>query len=547
LECWNADKKLLSKESKFKINEQVIRQMSFNDKKSILVIDDDITIRKLISHHLNLNNYKVYLAANTDEGFTQLKNNKIELVLCDIMMDKMDGFTFCKLVRENENYRSIPFVFVTAKNTLEDKSKALEVGGDDFITKPFNVDELILKIKSLIRRTEINRIYGTRKNLQEVFSAKKYKVLIVDDDRTALTIYQTGLTKEGIDCQVAETAGDGLKIVKSFQPDLVITDVMMPEIDGFKFREMLLDNPETASIPVVFLSNINSEQEILESFNKDIVDYLQKDYGFRIVIAKVLAILKSLSKERSRVITELHEASELLKTSVVPEKVPEFENFNIQYWHLPFTGIPGGDFIDHFLLDQDNLALILGDVMGKKWGAWYFAYAYAGYIRSAIHSVITEGDISSPAKIISKVNKLVYQDSKISEVFSTLSAVIINKRKLTLGYSGAGDMPILYKNNGTGEIMKIESNGSLLGFNNDAVFDDAILQMQSGDVVILSTDGMIECRNSEGKQFGLSKLVKTIQRENFNQDPAAFLKEEIKSFNQFSFDDDVSVITVTAK
>lgn len=95
--------------------------------------------------------------------------------------------------------------------------------------------------------------------------------------------------------------------------------------------------------------------------------------------------------------------------------------------------------------------------------------------------------------------------------------------------------------------MKIESNGSLLGFNNDAVFDDAILQMQSGDVVILSTDGMIECRNSEGKQFGLSKLVKTIQRENFNQDPAAFLKEEIKSFNQFSFDDDVSVITVTAK
>jgi len=169
--------------------------MSVSDKKSILVVDDDITIRKLISHHLNLHNYKVYLAANTDEGFDQLYNNNIDLVLCDIIMDKMDGFTFCQLVRENENYRSLPFVFVTAKNTLEDKSRALEAGGDDFITKPFNVDELILKVKALIRRTEINRIYGTRKNLKEVFTKRTPKVIIVDDDKSALTIYQSWLHK----------------------------------------------------------------------------------------------------------------------------------------------------------------------------------------------------------------------------------------------------------------------------------------------------------------------------------------------------------------
>ena len=142
--------------------------MSTSDKKSILVIDDDITIRKLISHHLTLNNYKVLLASNSEEAFDLLDKNTFDLVLCDVIMDKMDGFTFCQLVRENKNYRSIPFVFVTAKNTMQDKSKALEVGGDDFITKPFNVEELILKVKALIRRAEINRIYGTRKNLEEL-------------------------------------------------------------------------------------------------------------------------------------------------------------------------------------------------------------------------------------------------------------------------------------------------------------------------------------------------------------------------------------------
>lgn len=521
--------------------------MSADEKKSILVIDDDITIRKLISHHLNLNNFKVYLASNSDEGFDQLFKNTIDLVLCDIIMDKMDGFTFCQLVREKENYRSLPFVFVTAKNTFEDKSRALEVGGDDFITKPFNVDELILKIKALLRRTEINRIYGTRKNLKEIFSKKTPKVVVVDDDKATLIIYKSELTKSGIECQVAYNAVDGFKIVKSFQPDLIVADVMMPEINGHKFHEMILNDPDTSNIPFMFLSNIGTEQDILDSFKKNVTDYLLKDRGYKIVVAKISALLKSLSMERNKVVTELHEASDVLKTSVVPEKFPEFNNFDIQYWHLPFTGIPGGDFIDYFQLDEDHLAIVLGDVMGKKWGAWYFAYAYAGYIRSAIHSVIEEGDVTSPGKIISKVNKLVYKDSKISEVFSTLSIVVIDKKNMTLKYSGAGDMPILYKNKMTGELKRIDSKGLLLGFNHDSIYEDAYIKMSSGDVVILTTDGFIECRDHENNQFGVSRLIKSIQKNNFNVSPIAILKEDIKDFNQSNFDDDVSVITIAAE
>lgn len=520
--------------------------MSDSEKKSILVIDDDITIRKLISHHLNLNNYKVYLASSTQEGFDQLFNNNIDLVLCDIIMDKMDGFTFCSLVRESEKYRSIPFVFVTAKNTIEDKSKALEVGGDDFITKPFNIDELILKVKSLIRRSEINRIYGTRKNLQEVFSKRTPKVVIIDDDKAAVTMYCSGLIKEGIDCQIALNALDGINLIKTFQPDLIVADVMMPEIDGFEFREMLLREPELASIPFVFLSNLGSDQQILKGFNKDITDYILKASGYKIVVAKISSLLKSLSRERYKVVTDLHEASDLLKTSVVPDNFPEFENFAIQYWHVPFTGIPGGDFIDHFLLDEDHLSIILGDVMGKKWGAWYFAYAYAGYIRSAIHSVIQDGDVTSPGKIISKVNSLVYQDSKISEVFSTLSVVVIDKKNMTLKYSGAGDLPILYKNNSTGEIKRIESRGSLLGFSNDTLFQDANLQLNIGDAVIMSTDGLLESRDDNGNHFGVSRLVKSIQKNEFINSPLEVIKNDLKIFNQQKFDDDISMISISA-
>ena len=143
--------------------------MNNNEKNIILVIDDDVVIRKLLRHHLDKNNYQVIEAAGPEEGMEHLADNSIDLVLCDVTMEGMDGFTFCRKVRENENYRAIPFVFVTAKNTMEDKSMALEAGGDDIITKPFDVNDLLIKVKALIKRTAIYKIYGIKKKSPAIF------------------------------------------------------------------------------------------------------------------------------------------------------------------------------------------------------------------------------------------------------------------------------------------------------------------------------------------------------------------------------------------
>ncbi|MFI5236491.1 MAG: response regulator [Ignavibacteriales bacterium] len=520
--------------------------MPLDEKKSILVIDDDITICKLISHHLNLNQYKVYTASNTDEGFDLLYNNKIDLVLCDVTMDKMDGFTFCQKVRENKNYRSIPFVFVTAKNTLEDKSRALEVGGDDFITKPFNIDELILKVKSLIRRSEIYLVYGTRKNLEETFSQKQARIALVDDDEGLAKLLQFNLNKAGFDCRIANKAKDGLKLVETFLPDLIIADIIMPGVDGFEFREMLLKNPELASIPFVFLSNKGSEKDILDGYKKNITDYIIKNEGPKVFVAKVSAIIKSLSFERRRLVAELHHAADTLRTSVSPTEFPDFERYLISYWHEPFSGVPGGDFIDHFPIDENHLAIMIGDVMGKKWGAWYFAFAYAGYIRSAIRSAIKDGESYSPGKIIARVNNLVYQDSKVSEVFSTLSIVVLDNKNMILKYSGAGDLPIFYKKNHVDAVKKIESKGLLLGFNKDSVFEDTILKMDQDDVVYLTTDGIIEALDRNGHQLGTRGFIEIIQKLNSSSSSINSIKQEFANFTAERYDDDISLVMIKA-
>ena len=155
--------------------------MSESEKRSVLIIDDDKTIRKLINHHLKLNNFNPFEAENPYQAFEILKTEKIDLVLSDVTMEGMDGFEFCQKVRENENHRSLPFIFVTAKNTLEDKYKAVESGGDDIITKPFDVKELILKTQALIRRSDIYRNYGIKKSLEKSFEevAQKYFLLMM--------------------------------------------------------------------------------------------------------------------------------------------------------------------------------------------------------------------------------------------------------------------------------------------------------------------------------------------------------------------------------
>jgi len=520
--------------------------MFADDKKTILVIDDDITIRKLLSHHLILNNYKVLQAQDTDEGFQFLNDNQVDLVLCDVNLGKMDGFTFCEKVREDQQYHFIPFVFVTAKNTLEDKTKALNVGGDDFITKPFDVQELLIKVKALIRRFEIHKIYGIKQKYDESLNDENtiVKIALVDDDVTISQLFQYNLNKAGFDCKVANNAEEGYKLIKSFMPDVILSDIMMPKTDGFQLRKMVLEDSFLSSIPFIFLTAKGNEKDILEGYNLDITDYIVKTAGPKVVVAKVSAIVKSLNKTRNKIVSELHYAADSIRAKVVPTSKPRFENFRIEHWHVPYSGVPGGDFIDYIQLDENKLAIILGDVMGKKWGAWYFAFAYAGYVRSAVRSVFEDGDATSPSSILKKVNHSIYQDSKISEVFTTLSIIILNKENMVLKYSGAGDLPIIYKKLNDSNSSKIHSEGMLLGFSEDSNYQDFEVKMNPGDCAILISDGIIETTNEKGEQFGSARLVNIVDNFNGNDSVLTRIESTVSEFSQGKFEDDISLVSI---
>ena len=119
----------------------------------ILVVDDDKNTRLLLKAVLESEGYTVYAAANGEEALTVMDQQHIDLVVLDIMMPKMDGYEFTKTLREAQN--NLPILMVSAKQLPADKKKGFLVGTDDYMTKPIDEEEMLLRIKALLRRAQI--------------------------------------------------------------------------------------------------------------------------------------------------------------------------------------------------------------------------------------------------------------------------------------------------------------------------------------------------------------------------------------------------------
>ncbi|WP_138203244.1 response regulator [Haloimpatiens lingqiaonensis] len=118
----------------------------------ILVVDDEEHIRELIKFNLEKNGYKVECAVDGNEALEYVKNNIPKLILLDLMLPGIDGYDVCKKIRGDKNTSNIPIIMITAKGEEIDKILGLELGADDYITKPFSVRELIARVKAILRR-----------------------------------------------------------------------------------------------------------------------------------------------------------------------------------------------------------------------------------------------------------------------------------------------------------------------------------------------------------------------------------------------------------
>ncbi|MDI3547853.1 MAG: two-component system, OmpR family, alkaline phosphatase synthesis response regulator PhoP [Halanaerobiales bacterium] len=138
--------------------------------KKILVIDDEENIRELIKFNLENSGFEVELAADGREGLDKL-DRTIDLVVLDLMLPVIDGLSVCRQIRGDEQFKNLPIIMLTAKGEEVDRILGLEMGADDYLTKPFSPRELIARIKAVLRRVDLS---GKEEELKEEKKLIKY-------------------------------------------------------------------------------------------------------------------------------------------------------------------------------------------------------------------------------------------------------------------------------------------------------------------------------------------------------------------------------------
>lgn len=371
------------------------------------------------------------------------------------------------------------------------------------------------------------------------------KILLVEDNLLFRTVVEHALLKAGYSCVLCESATEALQMLLVETPDLILSDYDMPEMNGFDFRQAVLLNPNISDIPFVFLTSFTDNKLVLEGLNMSALDFINKETPIPVIISKLNNIIKTLENEHLRSVRELKAAAETLNVKSIPTRAPVVNGFRIYCWHKGYRGYPGGDFIDFVQVDSRFCFAFLGDIMGKKWKAWFFTFGFLSYIRAAIRFCVLDHQDFDLATIVQKINKLIYLDESLQNILSSLSLLLLDTHTGEVHYTGAGDLPLISYSPESGNPSTVQSTGLLLGLLEDGLYDNRVISMRAGDQLAVFTDGMIDIPANGSKKSDYPFFVEKITPYLGRPDSFALIRkhvlELIDDSNQM---DDASIIFI---
>jgi len=341
------------------------------------------------------------------------------------------------------------------------------------------------------------------------------KILLVDDNQLFLKMLARAFQKAGLECVSAESGAEALDILKTTVPDAILSDYEMPQMNGMQFRQQLMADNALAGIPFIFLTGNTDNELMLKGLDMQAVDYVFKDTPVNVIISKLNNLLSAVEKQQELSRSELKKAAEALNVRSIPTKIPEVTGFKIDFWHQPYQNIPGGDFIDFIQIEDRYTFIILGDIMGKKWMAWFFTFSFLSYIRAAIRFCIFDQDYSV-SDILKKVNEVICLDDVLKDILSSLSLLMIDNQTQQISYSGAGDLPLLHYQAQTSRLKQISGDGLLLGLFAGSSYSGQTITLDAGDQLFIFTDGMIDFAGDKGNKSdykGFTARLETLLNE----------------------------------
>ena len=403
---------------------------------------------------------------------------------------------------------------------------------------------------------------GVESEMDEDSESVNPVLLVVDDDQDILRVVKFYLTKQNYTVHAASSGVEALAILKENpRIELILSDVMMPEMTGLELLKILRDNKVLSEIPVILISAEGETSKKVAGLNLGADDFITKPFNFDELMARVknhirlrrlqkevliankqvMHVNNMLKSQNEKLIEDLEQARGV-QMALLPDALPENEKYQLGSRYLPAERL-GGDFFDIVPLAHGNkLGVMVADVCGHGVSAAFTtAMTKITFRNSCFNS-------EDPAEVIYQMNEELF--GNIKSGFVTVFYGVLDLDKNTFHFASGGHPPLLVHRRKDDSIEELKAQATFLGSFNGVEFTSEFTQVSKGDRILFYTDGIFESQNIEGEQFGIER-VNELLRKNKNEPVQTLLDTMIKALVEFidgvEFDDDITVVGIDIK
>ena len=284
--------------------ERTNREKIKRRKHKVLVVDDEPLNVKLLTAALSSEEFEVVPAYNGLEALQKVVADSPDLILLDIMMPRMNGLEVTKRLKEDPSFAHIAIVLVTALDDAESKIKGLEAGADEFLSKPIDSVELQARVRSLLDLRNFREQLTARSESKPFLLATSQDemsypqdvglptVILTEDNEKDAKLIHTALQDEALHFEVFSNGQEAIERAQKGDVDLILLDVLLPDMNGFEICRHLKEAEETKNIQIAMVTSLSDMENKIKGIELGVDDYLLKPVEPRELKVRVQALLK---------------------------------------------------------------------------------------------------------------------------------------------------------------------------------------------------------------------------------------------------------------
>jgi len=362
----------------------------------------------------------------------------------------------------------------------------------------------------------------------------EHAILIVEDDQTVRELLKYRLGKR-YDVATATNGKEALDLVEDQAPDLIISDIMMPQMDGFALQSALQSDKNTRVIPFIFLTARADEDARQKGERTGVDDYITKPFDMDQLLSRVERLLERTKMFQSELDAEIGRD---FSKRLLPDRLPNVDGYYFDF-HFEAREQGGGDMFDWLETEGDTYFLTVGDVMGKGLRAKFYAYSFLSYVRGTLHTLLQES--TDPAAVMSEINDMLLEDDVLENTFASFLLLQWDPAAHSITYANAGHCrPLVLSPD---EVLFAEHTDLILGLEEEASFTNMTLDLSPKTALLAYTDGLTEQSDADGDMMGEEGL-REIAGDAYKSDTPldTLLDETLSRSSEPEFQDDILAV-----